>query len=388
MSDTNLLEQFVEEIYCCTRCGTCKLIYQDYQDSCPAGKKFRFESFYPSGRIHLARGIHEGKLEWTERVRDIIFACPTCASCTVQCQSRHHDAIVDIIEALRAEAVKKGIGPLPSQKAFAESVKKEHNPYKEKHVERLSWKEGMQDEVPEKKEAEVFYFVGCTSSYRQQELARNTVKLLSKLNVDFMVSKEEWCCGSPLMRTGQLDQVGELVKHNLDLIKKSGAKIVISSCAGCYRTLKMDYPKYTELPEDVEILHVTEFLQDMIKNKRVKFKKKYKDLEVTYHDPCHLGRHSGVYEAPRSLINAIPGVKLVEMPRARENSWCCGAGGGVKSAYKEWAVEIASERIEEAENTGCNVLLSACPFCMTNLQDAIKASNSEMEFKDIVELMN
>ncbi len=359
----------------------------DYADSCPSGKKFRFETFYPSGRIHLARGLFEGKLKWNDRVRDIIFACPTCASCTIQCQSRHHDAIVDIIEALRADAVSKGFGPLPGQKLFAESIKKEHNPYKEKHVERLSWKEGMQDQVPEKEKAEVLYFVGCTSSYRQQDLARNTVKLLNKLGVDFTVSKDEWCCGSPLMRTGQLDQVVELVKNNLELIKKTGAKTVISSCAGCYRTLKVDYPKYAEMLEGVEILHVTEFLQKIMKQKKVKFKKKYNGLKVTYHDPCHLGRHSGVYDAPRTIIKAIPGIKMIEMPRTRENSWCCGAGGGVKSAYKKWAVEISKERVEEAEKTGCEILLSACPFCMTNLQDAINDSNSKIKFMDVVDLL-
>ena len=101
------------------------MIYQDYSDSCPAGKKFRFESFFPSGKIHLARCIYEGKLEWSERIRDIIFACTTCANCTIQCQSQHHDAIVDIIEALRADAVRKGFGPLPNHKLFAESIQEE-----------------------------------------------------------------------------------------------------------------------------------------------------------------------------------------------------------------------------------------------------------------------
>jgi heterodisulfide reductase subunit D len=386
MSDA--LNKYREELYCCTRCGTCKYIYQFYADSCPAGKRFRFETYFPSGRIHIARGLLEGKLDWSERIRDILFACPTCGSCTVQCQSRHHNLIVDIIEDLRAEAIKQGLEPLPAQKAFSDSVKKEHNPYKEKHENRLKWMEGIEKEVPQKEKAEILYFVGCTSSYRQQGLAHATIKLLNKLGVDYSVSSDEWCCGSPLMRTGQLDQVKSLVEHNLELVKNMGAKKVITSCAGCYRTLKKDFPKYMEQLEGVEILHITEFLQEMIQEGKLELPKKLQNVIVTYHDPCHLGRHSEVYDAPRAIIQAIPGVTLVEMSRTRENAWCCGAGGGVKSGFKDWAVEISIERIKEAEETGCEILLSACPFCKTNLEDAIKAENSKIKFMDIVDFLN
>jgi heterodisulfide reductase subunit D len=384
MSDA--LTKYREELYCCSRCGTCKYIYQNYGDSCPAGKKFQFETFYPSGRLHIARGLLEGKIEWSERIRDILFSCPTCASCTVNCQSRHHTLIVDIIEALRAEAVSKGFGPLPNQKAFAESIEKEHNPYKEQHDHRLDWKKGIESEVPKKDKAAILFFVGCTSSYRQKDLAQATVKLLNKLGVDYTVSEDEWCCGSPLIRTGQLDLVKGLVEHNLDLIKRTGATTVITSCAGCYRTLKLDYPHYAQKLEGVEILHITEFLQKMIKTGKLKLKRL--DTKITYHDPCHLGRHAGIYEAPRAVIQAIPGVSLIEMARNRQNAWCCGAGGGVKSGFKDWAVEISIDRIGEAEETACDILVSACPFCKTNLQDAISASNSKLRLMDIVNLLN
>ena len=385
---TDEIVKFKEEIYSCTRCGTCKYIYHVYDDSCPSGVKFRFETFYPSGKLHLARGLLEGKLEWSERIRDIIFACPTCGNCTVQCQSRQADMLVEIFEALRADAVKHGVGPLPNQKAFADSVEKEHNPYKEAHKERLNWMKGIENEVPRKEKADILYFVGCTSSYRQMDLAQATIKILNKLAVDYTVSEDEWCCGSPLMRTGQLEQVNDLVNHNLELIKNIGATKVVTSCAGCYRTLKKDFPKYAEELEGVEILHITEFLEQQIQEGKLDLPKKFENTIVTYHDPCHLGRHSEVYEAPRAIIKAIPGIELVEMGRIKENAWCCGAGGGVKSGFKDWAVEISSERIKEAEKTGCTILLSACPFCKTNLIDAIKAAGSNVKFMDIVELLN
>ncbi len=386
MSD--VIKKYKEEIYSCTRCGTCKYIYHVYEDSCPSGVKFRFETFYPSGRIHIARGLLEGKLEWSDRLRDILFACPTCGNCMVQCQARHHDTIIEIIEALRADAVSNGYGPLPNQKVFADSIAKEHNPYKEKHGDRLNWMKGIENEVQRKAKAEILYFVGCTSSYRQKDLAQATIKLLNKLGVDYTVSEDEWCCGSPLMRTGQLDQVKDLVNHNLELIKTINAKTVITSCAGCYRTLKLDFPKYAEALEGIEILHVTEFLEKMVKEGKLELPKKFENIIVTYHDPCHLGRHSEVYDAPRAILKAIPGIQLVEMTRIKENAWCCGAGGGVKAGFKDWAVEISAARIREAEETGCKILVSACPFCKTNLQDAIKAANSKIQFMDIVNLLH
>jgi heterodisulfide reductase subunit D len=388
MRMTEAIKKFKEEIYSCTRCGTCKYIYQVYEDSCPSGKKFRFETFFPSGRIHIARGLLEGKLEWNDRMRDILFACPTCGNCMIQCQSRHHDTIVDMIEALRADAVRSGCGPMPNQKAFADSVEAEHNPYKEKHKDRLNWKEGIENEVPDKETAEVLYFVGCTSSYRQKDLAQATVKILNKLGVDYTVSEDEWCCGSPLMRTGQLDLVDDLVKHNTELFKKTGAKMVITSCAGCYRTLLKDFPNYGGALEGVEVIHISQFLEKMIAEGKFTLPKKFENIIVTYHDPCHLGRHSGEYDAPRAIINAIPGVELIEMARIRENAWCCGAGGGVKAGFRDWAVEISAERIKEAEETGCEILLSTCPFCKTNLQDAIAATNSKLQFMDIVNFLN
>lgn len=384
---TDAIKKYKEEIYSCTRCGTCKYIYHVYDDSCPAGVKFRFETYYPSGKLHIARGLLEGKLEWSERLRDILFACSTCGNCMIQCQSRHHETLIEIFEALRADAVSSGCGPLPDQKAFAESIEKEHNPYKEKHKDRLNWMEGIEDEVLRKETADILYFIGCTSSYRQRDLAQATIKLLNKVGVDYTVSEDEWCCGSPLMRTGQLEQVKDLVNHNLDLIKRVNAKTVITSCAGCYRTLKKDFPKYAEELEGIEIIHITEFLQTLVEEGKLELQKKFENVVVTYHDPCHLGRHSEVYDAPRAVIKAIPGVELVEMSRIKENAWCCGAGGGVKAGFKDWAVEISFERIKEAEETGCNILLSACPFCKTNLQDAIKAEKSKIQFMDIVQFL-
>ena len=384
---TSSLDKIKKWVYNCIRCSNCKYLPEDagHEKSCPAGSKFKFESYYGSGKVWIARNILTGDIEFTDSVIQKIYACPTCGNCEHICGMEVSEHLVDIFEALREAAVDAGKGPLPQHKVFGESIEAEHNPYKEKHADRTKWMEGLN--VPEKDQAEVLFFVGCTSAYRQQDLAKATVKVLNKIGVDFTVSKDEWCCGSPLMRTGQIKLAKELVKNNLDLIKKIGANTVLTSCAGCFRTLKIDYPKYADALEGVEILHLTEYLQKLIKEGKINFPKEF-NKKVTYHDPCHLGRHSEVYDAPRDIIKAIPGIELIEMPRNKETAWCCGAGGGVKAGFGDWALEISTERIEEAEKLGIDVLLSACPFCKTNLSDAIKAKGSNIKFMDIMNVLD
>jgi heterodisulfide reductase subunit D len=375
-----------EWVYACINCGSCRYLKEDYIDSCPAGVKFQLEPYYGGGKVWIAQYLVEKNGEITDSVLHKIYACPVCGNCAEQCELEIADQLVDIIEGLRAEAVRRGIGPMPNQKVFGESMAEKHNPYRENHEDRLNWAEGL--EIPDKETAEVFYFVGCTSSYRQMDLAQQTVKLLNKLDVDYMVSKDEWCCGSPAMRTGQIEEAKEVVNHNIELIKKTGAKTIITSCAGCFRTLKEDFPKYGADFGDIEVLHISQFLEKMIKAGKLDLSDKNFTAKVTYHDPCHLGRHSGVYKPPRKIIEAIPGIELIEMPRNRENAWCCGAGGGVKAGFKDWSLEIASERVKEAVGTGAEFLLCACPFCKTGLTDAIEDMNSDMKFLDLVNLLN
>ncbi len=377
------LEKLRDWVYACVRCGTCKYIIKNYSDSCPGGKKFQFESFYASGKVWIARALLEGKIKFSDSIVKKIYACPLCGNCTVQCELEVHDHLLEIIEALRAEAVEQGLGPLESQKVFEESIEAQKNPYKEQHAKRTSW---VKDAFELKDTAEVLYFVGCTSSYRDADLATAMLDILTKLGIDVTVSKDEWCCGSPLIRTGQLRLVRDLAEHNMALVKNTQAKAVVFSCAGCYRTFKEDYLPLLGVEPEFELYHVTDYIVKLIDEGKVTFKEGT-PLKVTYHDPCHIGRHCGIYDSPRKILQSIPGVELIEMKRNRENAWCCGAGGGVKSGFRDWAIEIATERIKEAEATGAEVLVSSCPFCKRNFEDAIKATGSNLKFMDITELV-
>lgn len=213
----------------------------------------------------------------------------------------------------------------------------------------------------------MLYFRGCTAREKQTGIAEATERILKIAGVDFHTLDDEKCCGSVLLRTGFIDEAAEQIKKNTEILK--GEKI-ITSCAGCYKTLKEDY-------EGLDVVHISQLLNDLISDGKLDLSKK--NLDVTYHDSCHLGRHCDVFDEPRNVIKSV--ANLIEMDNIRENSLCCGAGGGVKSAYPEIANQMASSRLEQAKQTGCETLVTPCPFCKLNLE------NDDVEVLDLTEFL-
>jgi len=370
-------------IHRCFRCGYCKFTH-DYSDfNCPSYKNFRFETYSTGGRMWLAFGAINGDIEWSDGVANVLYACPTCGNCMENCRfDKFNFMLVDFIEAARAEANKQGYCP-ENQKFLLERTTNEayFNPYAEENSDNEDLKK--QYNLPD--EAEWVYFIGCTSNYRQKNLRDATLRFLKKAGVDFTLI-DEHCCTSPLLRTGQVSPVKDFMNYNVQKIKEVGASKVITSCAGCYRTLKNDFAKH-EAEHDLEIIHTSELILKLLKEEKLKFNSEF-NKTVTYHDPCHLGRHSGLYEEPREVYKKIPGLELKEMKRNRENAWCCGAGGGVKIGYPDWSIEISKERLEEGKETGATIVSSTCPFCRTNLSDANKAFQMGFEVLDLVEIID
>jgi heterodisulfide reductase subunit D len=258
------------------------------------------------------------------------------------------------------------------------------NPYNEPADNRDKW---IPEGIRFSDKPEILYFVGCTESFRRIEIAQATVKILDIAGIDFTIlGKDEQCCGSPLLRTGQTDLVkNELIPHNIEKIVSSEVSEVVTACAGCHQTLTNDYPKiYGKLP--FEVLHISQYVNRLLKEGRITLNHDI-NKTVTYHDPCHLGRHTGVYSAPRNVLNAISGIKFVEMPRNRINSRCCGAGGGFKIAFNDKAKLIGSKRVKEAVATGADEIITTCPFCKTNLLEGSIGLNKELKTIDLVELL-
>lgn len=394
------LVKLYDYISMCTHCGNCKYFYEYGATanlaavSCPQGDRFYLDSYYGSrAKTSIARGLLSGKLKLSETVSHAVFTCTTCGACQQMCEVDVKPAIIRIIEALRYEAWRFG-APIPEPiRRWSAHIRVERNPYMEKHADRLAWlPKEIKDSLPKK--ARYVYFVGCTSSYRQKNIALATVQLFKILGIDFTIAEDEWCCGSPLLRTGQYELAKEFAEHNATLLDKYGAEGFITSCAGCFRALSRDYQKdfpegYKDLVGDVmhaTVLHSSQVLAEMVRKGEIEFTSKFEAV-VTYHDPCHLARHCGVYDEPRGVLKAIPGLKLVEMERSRQYAFCCGAGGGVKGAFPDYALETAIKRLKEAEETGATILASACPFCWRNLNDAIEATGSKLKMMDITEIL-
>ena len=204
----------------------------------------------------------------------------------------------------------------------------------------------------------LLYYKGCTAREKINSISKATERILKAAKISYETLDDEKCCGSVLLRTGFLDDAIDQMNENL---KDFEGKTILTSCSGCYKTLKEDYKKH--LGVDLNVIHISQLLEQLIRENRINLKGNNK--KVTYHDPCHLGRHAGEYEAPRNVINSIS--NLVEMDNIREKARCCGSGGGVKSAYCELSDSIADLRIKEAEETDADLLVTACPFCKLNL---------------------
>jgi len=289
----------------------------------------------------------------------------------------HREHIVEMIEELRSLVVDK-LGPLPPHRAIAESISRKHNPYEATHHNREIV---QQLNLPDK--ADTVLFLGCTSNYKETSVRDATLSVLKKAGINFTVV-DEYCCGSPLLRTGQRAFARQAAEHNLEAFEKAGAERVITSCAGCYRTLSKDYKKLG-FDLDIDLLHSVQLVNELLTEKKLKVTQQGSIGRVTYHDPCHLGRHMGVYEEPRQMLGVLP-VEFVEMHPNEKNAWCCGAGGGVKSSFPELAQATAAIRLGHARAVNADILVSACPFCKRNLSDANQGQVAKV--LDIVELVD
>ncbi len=383
------LEEYLEETWNCMRCNWCKLVFgwtlksDEFRYNCPSFTRYRFDAYCAEGRMHIARALIEGEMEWkdSEKLLEILYACDTCGACAINCLRLIENNPVEVIEATRARAVELGIGPMPAHKKFAQNVKTTQNVFGDLHAKHFAW---MPPEAKLTKKAKTAFFVGCASAYREIDVAKATARVLNASGTDFTVVPEESCCGSPLLRTGQLELGRELAEHNVKVFRENGIQRLIFSCPGCYRAFKVDYPEFVDF--DFEVLHVTELLEELYDAGKITFKELPTE-RVTYHDPCHLGRHCGVYEPPRRILNAIGGLELREMERIKDQAWCCGAGGGVLAAFRNQAVWASTERVKEAITTGASTLVSACPFCKITLREGIKEAGAKINLYDIVEIV-
>lgn len=221
----------------------------------------------------------------------------------------------------------------------------------------------------------MIYFRGCVAREKLGNISEATEEILKSAGIDYRILENEKCCGSFLLRTGFIDDAMEVMENTF---KEIEGKKVLVSCAGCYKTFKKDYKEI--LDAEIDVIHTSELFNQLIEHGKIELE--FKDKKVTYHDPCHLGREMEKYNAPRDVIYRC--AELVEMDFNKDKARCCGAGGGVRSAYPEITEEISMVRLEDAKNTGTEIIITACPFCILNLQSVCTEKQSILDISELV----
>lgn len=390
------LEELREGIFLCMGCGVCRGVWgRKEEGACPIfASGIGFEDSLPRGRVTMAQDILDGDLTYSKGLAESLYRCTQCASCLTLCGATDKETarpIIDIpriVEAMKGDVVEYGLAPA-KVRDFLENIQKCGNAYGEPPGKRAKWADGTGVREYQTGDQYLLY-IGCVGSYdtRSQEIAKALGNLLLRAGVSFgILGAEEKCDGNEVLRLGEKGLFENLAAENIKALKALKVKNIITLSPHSFNVMKNEYPNFGA---DFKVVHYTQFLRDLIKNKELKLKKSFK-ARVTYHDPCFLGRHNNEYDAPREILGSVPGVDLMEMRRTRQNSFCCGGGGG--NFYTDFigGKENSPNRIRmrEAYNTGVQVLAVACPVCTTMFEDAVKAEGLEdkLAVKDIAEIV-
>lgn len=351
--------------YLCLECGRCTSV-------CPVSQ---FNKGF-SPRVLVNRTIRYASDELLSDKN--IWACLTCAMCDLRCPV--DIKYIDLTQETRLEAQKLGEDALCSHGGAVQSMMRIMAESRLKQ-NRMDWIE-PHFKIAEK--GEVLYFVGCLPYFdvlfsdigvHTARDARSALKIFNYLEITPVIMPQERCCGHDLLWSGDLDNFKRLAAHNINEIKKTGAKKVVFTCPEGYRTFKLDYPKYFKV--DFEVQHITELLADGLAQGKLKFKEVNK--KITFQDSCRLGRHLGIYEPPRVLLKAIPGVQLIEMPRNRQRAICCGVSAWMTCSF--YSKKIQNLRLKEAKDTGAELFLLSCPKCELHFNCTMQDKDASEEIK-------
>jgi len=416
------LVDYKSDMEMCCRCSICKFVplekLKDIRHSwvCPSIARYNYHAYSGGGRMGFGVALLEKRFKYSDKLLEVVYNCQMCGACDISCKYAMDMEVLEPINEVRIQCVEDG-KTLPVLDNIVKSMRKQGTMVAGGKIKRGEWADGLDAKDAAKKKCEVLYYAGCRVAYDRDrwKAAQSAIKLLAKAGVDAdILGDSERCCGSRAYQMGYKEDFLAQAKSTLALIKKTGAKTLVTGCADCYYAFKVLYDKFG-LKGNLEVLHITEYLDRLLKEGKLKPKKKVA-LKVTYHDPCRLGRlgepythwkgkpvpghirifdppkkfrrgTNGVYEPPRDVLKSIPGLELIEMDRIKEYAWCCGAGGGVKESNPEFAIWTADKRIEEAAATGAEALVTACPGCERNFSDSIKANKANIKVYDIAELL-
>ncbi len=360
-----------EAVKFCYQCGKCDTV-------CPWNKVRKFS---------MRKLIREATFGLSEIEREEIWRCTTCGKCPQRCP-RDVKQINDMI-ALRRVATGYGVFPaaVKPYRAISSGLTAQGNPFNEDRKTRADWAEGLSVK-PFVEGMDVLYFPCCYTSYdpRLKKVARATATILNKAGVDFgILGSKENCCGESIRKTGNEELFKRLARENIKTFIDSGVNKIVVSSPHCYHTFKNEYP---EFKVNFEVIHISQYLFGLVNDGKLRITKPY-GKRITYHDPCYLGRHNGIFDEPRGVLKKMPGLELVEMPESRIDSLCCGMGGGRIWAETEKHERFSNLRVEQAIELGAEEVVTSCPYCITALEDSRLVLNhaDDIQVKDITEIL-
>ena len=357
----------------CYQCGKCDVV-------CPWNRVRDFS---------IRKIVRQASLGLSEIELEDIWRCTTCGTCPSKCPRGVEQ--IEVGTAVRRIASFYGVYPAAVKpvRAVGGSLVSDGNPLGEGRNERDAWAKAESLSIkPFKEGMEVLYFVGCYYSYdpRMKKAAAATAEILEAASVDFgTLGAAENCCGESIRKTGNEDVFKTLARRNIKTFIDNGVKRILVASPHCYHTFKNEYPEFMV---NFEVVHISQFLRELIDEGRLKPSVEI-GKKITYHDPCYLGRHNGIYDAPRDVLKRLPGVELAEMPDSRENSLCCGGGGGRIWMETPKEERFSDLRVAQAKETGAGVLATSCPYCISNFEESRLAIEGDetLEIKDITEIV-
>ncbi len=355
----------------CYQCGKCDVV-------CPWNKVKDFS---------MRKIIRQANFGLTELELEDIWHCTTCGTCPSHCPRGVKQ--VDVGISLRRIASDYDVFPaaVRGARTAGVSLSTDGNPLSEDRAGRADWAKGLEVK-PFTEGMEVLYFVGCYYSYdpRLKKAALATANILNKAGVDFgILGTKENCCGESIRKTGGEEVFKTLAKENIKTFIDKGVKKILVSSPHCFDTFKNEYPEFMV---NFEVVHICQYLLELIEQGRLELTGEY-GKRVTYHDPCYLGRHNGIFDQPREILEKVAGLELVEMADSRQDSLCCGGGGGRIWMDTPKSERFSNLRLEQAKEVGAEVLVTSCPYCITNFEESRLTLEYEdsLEVKDITEII-
>lgn len=385
-----VLAELREDFSLCGKCKLCQAVMAQQCDdprfwrNCPSGTRFRFEPYYASGKMEVARCLDLAEIEPDETMRHVLYTCMTCGSCEDRCYPVKQLHPLRVIELMRETAVQDEWAPMEWFSRMLKNVEKTDNIYGKPAEKRVGWAKGLKVREALAGKVEYLLMVGDEySSFGSMSPRMEAVAgVLGAAGLSFgTLGKEEVSSGAALLAIGDRDYFETLAERNIALIEKSGVKKVVTADPHVYWVLSEEYVKAL----DIEVFHVAQLVDSGISSGALKPSREV-NMKAAYHDPCKLGRRCGIFEEPRRMLEAIPGLELVKFERARKNALCCGGGGGVYLWEPEYAARVTDERLFEAEFAGADAIVTACPLCVRLFEDGMKKRGSKMEVYDLCEI--